>query len=124
MVKVYLPYPFRMSALSSTAMSSRVSGGVTKSRGSYETKCREHSAFVQAVQELVESDTVGSSAGIRVSRRVQGRKIKAKQESKAEEIATPTPAPPSSQQARQVIAALAEQDSDIARLLFIINWKY
>ena len=76
----------------------------------------------KAVQELVNSDAVDSSTGIRVSRRVQGRKIKVKLEPKAEENATPTP--PSSQQARQAIAELAEQYSDIARLLFIINWKY
>jgi hypothetical protein len=116
-----------MSALPTTAMSSRVSGGVTKVRGSkpnsWEKLCFEHSRFTQAVKELVDSDTVGSSTGTRVSRRVQVRKIKVEQEVKAEKIAA-TPATLSSQQVRKEIADLAESDPAIAHLLFLINWKY
>ena len=119
-----------MSALPTTAMSSRVSGGVTKVRGSkpnsWEELCFKNSPFARAVNELVDSDTVGSSTGTRVSRRVQVRKIKVEQEVKAEKIAaTPaTPATLSSQQVRKEIADLAESDPAIAHLLFLINWKY
>jgi hypothetical protein len=35
-----------------------------------------------------------------------------------------TPATLSSQQVRKEIADLAESDPEIARLLFLINWKY
>ena len=79
-----------MSALPTTTMLSRVSGGVTKVRGSkpnsWEELCFKNSRFTQAVKELVDSDTVGSSTGTRVSRRVQVRKIKVEQEAKAEKI--------------------------------------